>query len=700
MQWLSSIVQRRSKWGAPPTSITQGSDSKLDPSLGSEKPIPPPSILPTATLPLPAVSTTTKSGFRDIVEDILFTSSVLVDTVSRQIYLHFLLRIPSLYFTRVTRIFEDAQLSLPDIKKMARARAEQWNPAENPAWTTTFIQQPNLKEPLPRSLLIFRANWENFIDDLMSEWQTLNIISVLLMSAILTMLQIDAASHPITRTSALFSLICALMSLLYGCLYIIRFGTMRKMHKASSFADEAQKSTTSIWWNVWVLLAMPAVWLAWAIVVFFVCIMSFVWLSGSSNNPSTFASSPRAALGIRIALTVVFSLGLIYFMLIVRTFHRYGDLLDREWMRRVNEWSKEVWSAPQARPVPTPYPLPPDLPPRKLVPRSPLIKPKKRTVLSPDDGKPIPVEVLPEIKEEQKFDKVPDFVPLTSPPPEFFKPFGPVLHPSGLGGESHRVMQLGYHDVEARQSSGEPPSWAQTIEWGDLNRFAVDISNAWNGRIALDYEDAVSGYHDTRELPAYTLVSAARLDTPLPDEGDPLVNFADLGQETASESGSSSSSYGNVIEPTDNTLGRPEASASSSDSASPPLVVQTHSHSPSPPGTPPVNTRALSRSLSPPPPSRPPDNYIDSTLVETVREFVALWNEWYFHPRNIEASLVLLESPEPGGFVYAINLGMRPPMLEPIMRQKDDQEEAEPAGKSGGKAGTVRDPESSGPQIG
>jgi hypothetical protein len=51
------------------------------------------------------------------------------------------------------------------------------------------------------------------------------------------MLQIGAAAHPITRTSALFSLICALVSLLYGCMYIIRFGTMRKMHKASSFAN-------------------------------------------------------------------------------------------------------------------------------------------------------------------------------------------------------------------------------------------------------------------------------------------------------------------------------------------------------------------------------------------------------------------------------------------------------------------------------
>ncbi|KAJ7173467.1 hypothetical protein C8R46DRAFT_892782 [Mycena filopes] len=267
------------------------------------------------------------------------TLFVLFDFIPRQAYLHFLLRIPSLYFSRVTRIFEDARLSLPDIKRMARAKAEQWNATNPPAFPS--LTMPD-QMPLPQTLLHFRATWEGFIDSLMREWQTLNIISVLLMSAILTMLQIEAASHPITRTSALFSLICALMSLLYGCMYIVRFGGMRKMHKASSFAEEAQKGTTSIWWNVWVLLAMPAAWLAWSIIMFFTCIMSFIWLSGSSQDQVDFSVSPRVLLGLRIALTLVFVLGIIYFVLIVRTFHRYGDPLDREWRRRVDEWTKEM----------------------------------------------------------------------------------------------------------------------------------------------------------------------------------------------------------------------------------------------------------------------------------------------------------------------------------------------------------------------
>ncbi len=57
-------------------------------------------------------------------------------------------------------------------------------------------------------------------------------------SAILTMFQIpNAASDPLTRTAALLSLICALWSLSFGCIYIVRFGTMRTMYRASRWAE-------------------------------------------------------------------------------------------------------------------------------------------------------------------------------------------------------------------------------------------------------------------------------------------------------------------------------------------------------------------------------------------------------------------------------------------------------------------------------
>ncbi|KAJ7327944.1 hypothetical protein DFH08DRAFT_624818, partial [Mycena albidolilacea] len=78
---------------------------------------------------------------------------------------------------------------------------------------------------------------EGFIDALPPEWKTQNAISALMLSAILTMLQIDAvAAATISRTTALISLVCALMCLLFGSLYIIRPRRCVKMYKAVGWA--------------------------------------------------------------------------------------------------------------------------------------------------------------------------------------------------------------------------------------------------------------------------------------------------------------------------------------------------------------------------------------------------------------------------------------------------------------------------------
>ncbi|KAJ7593765.1 hypothetical protein C8J56DRAFT_776475, partial [Mycena floridula] len=175
----------------------------------------------------------------------------------------------------------------------------------------------------------FKDTWETFIEALLREWSTLNIISALLLPAILTLLQIDAAVHdPIARTAALISLICALMSLLYGCLYIMRFGTMRQPHKAASWAMEAQKLEAGILWSPWVMLSMPAIWLCWSLITFLVCIMAYVWRSNSINSPEQRVTSAMVALGTRTAISCVLGLGLVCLIGIVSTFSGYGDEMD------------------------------------------------------------------------------------------------------------------------------------------------------------------------------------------------------------------------------------------------------------------------------------------------------------------------------------------------------------------------------------
>ncbi|KIM21075.1 hypothetical protein M408DRAFT_81007 [Serendipita vermifera MAFF 305830] len=84
-----------------------------------------------------------------------------------------------------------------------------------------------------RKIQRFQTEWENFIDSMIKEWKTLNVVSALLLSALLTVFQIQDAQYvPVTRTAALLSLICAFMSLMFGGMYIIRFSTMRTMRKA------------------------------------------------------------------------------------------------------------------------------------------------------------------------------------------------------------------------------------------------------------------------------------------------------------------------------------------------------------------------------------------------------------------------------------------------------------------------------------
>jgi len=135
----------------------------------------------------------------------------------------------------------------------------------------------------------------------------------------------DATVQAITRPASLISLICAVWSLIYGGVYILRFGTMRSMYKASRWALEAQRSEIYIMWNVWVLLALPAVWLAWSMIAFFTAIMSFVWTSGSSSdNPQP--PSARIETIPRVIVSFIFVAGLVYFALVIRTFANYGGL--------------------------------------------------------------------------------------------------------------------------------------------------------------------------------------------------------------------------------------------------------------------------------------------------------------------------------------------------------------------------------------
>ncbi|KAF8509637.1 hypothetical protein JB92DRAFT_2729700 [Gautieria morchelliformis] len=238
------------------------------------------------------------------------------------------------------------------IERRNKGEAYQW-PADH-EWVA-----PNVSPALIR----FKESWENFVESVLKEWKTLNVVSALLMTAILTILQIIGESTTaVIRTSAFLSLICALMSLLYGCVYILRFGTMRSMYRASKWAEDAHLATSFLW-NVWVLLAMPAVWIAWSMLFFCICIIGLVWdqpFSPTSSSPAvptvstqtsrvlavSSSGTDHGALAPRIVISFTFVLGLVYFILVVRTFRRWGDPRISQDVREVMETGKWTTQSP------------------------------------------------------------------------------------------------------------------------------------------------------------------------------------------------------------------------------------------------------------------------------------------------------------------------------------------------------------------
>lgn len=99
----------------------------------------------------------------------------IFDTLPRQIYLHLHLRLPYLYFSRVTRIFEDAEMSMLEIKDMACAVSSKSQGPTTFRHVDTLIKSSGPYVDLQRS-------WSLFVDCLLREWKTLNLISVLLLS--------------------------------------------------------------------------------------------------------------------------------------------------------------------------------------------------------------------------------------------------------------------------------------------------------------------------------------------------------------------------------------------------------------------------------------------------------------------------------------------------------------------------------------
>ncbi len=135
-------------------------------------------------------------------------TTFVTETLPRLFYLYALLRLPALYFSRVARIFEDAEVSRPDVQRMIDA-------CSRPGYSIPLSSHVNVTSNAYRTsaagvsghvgaaalvadldilpedwtapfvspaLVRFKHSWEAFIDTLLREWKTLNVVSALLLT--------------------------------------------------------------------------------------------------------------------------------------------------------------------------------------------------------------------------------------------------------------------------------------------------------------------------------------------------------------------------------------------------------------------------------------------------------------------------------------------------------------------------------------
>lgn len=136
--------------------------------------------LPVITTKLPSTTGPSRKAFRFL----RLILSFLFDKLPRLLYLYALLHLPALYSTRVSRILEDAELTMPEVRKLYIPKVSNRvmkGPEEEEAEAEAEDKEQNGGTG-KLSIVHFKSTWESFVDSLMREWKTLNIVSVLLLS--------------------------------------------------------------------------------------------------------------------------------------------------------------------------------------------------------------------------------------------------------------------------------------------------------------------------------------------------------------------------------------------------------------------------------------------------------------------------------------------------------------------------------------
>jgi len=215
-----------------------------------------------------------------------------------------------------------------------------------------------------------------------------------------------------------------------------------------------------------------------SIVLYIACIMSYIWRTSPQDSDPPTPLSKEALLVIRVVISSILGLGLVYGALVLNTFRRYGEVMDRAWKGRIDGWIREKMSGS--------YPMGPFFSPGLpfIPPASPPIYPRYPP---PHDHSYAP-QFNPEgyqqpLRESSKFQHdlesnypaYPDFGPTYTtadyvPPPE---PYDSPMERSLRSTRSTRLdMQSNRGTISRKNSADSYPAPESSAEWASYTTSA------------------------------------------------------------------------------------------------------------------------------------------------------------------------------------------------------------------------------------
>ncbi|KAJ7718141.1 hypothetical protein B0H16DRAFT_1387856 [Mycena metata] len=148
------------------------------------------------------------------------------------------------------------------------------------------------------------------------EWTQMGTAAGVLFSVLFTVLQITSAAYdPAVRTVVQLSIVCLFFGVIYALVLSVTFGKLQ----LGVMRIITENPSREAFWNLWVMLSMPLVWITWGGIYFVIFMAVFFWRSGASNEPDDdHKPSPDQEYAPRAITSILMIVGVVYFILSVR----------------------------------------------------------------------------------------------------------------------------------------------------------------------------------------------------------------------------------------------------------------------------------------------------------------------------------------------------------------------------------------------